>query len=157
MNKIGDKTNMKILKLLRKRRAVSPVIAAILLIALAVAAAATLFFVIIPMITASTKVEFHGTPIFTNSTAKIELKSTGTKSVTITGVTIEANTDDSWVKANFTFVETSIDSGQGATLSYTFDEEIGGTITKWRVTIYFRPSDDATATPSTLGPREFTP
>ncbi|UCE12356.1 MAG: hypothetical protein JSV04_09150 [Candidatus Heimdallarchaeota archaeon] len=146
----------RISKLLQKRRAVSPVLAAILLIALAVAAAAALFFVIIPMITASTKVEIHGTPVFTNATAKIELKSTGTKSVTITDVKIEANNGSTpWPEADFNFVETTIEGGQGAILTYTFNEEFGGTITEYRVTVYYRPTDDPDATPSSLDPRTY--
>ncbi|UCG89970.1 MAG: hypothetical protein JSU57_05775 [Candidatus Heimdallarchaeota archaeon] len=148
---------MKILKLYHKKRAVSPILAAILLIGLAIVAGAALFFVIIPMITTSTKVEFQGIPIFTNGTAKIELKSTGTKSVTITDIKIEANNGSTtWPEAQFDFTEFSMDTGQGDILTYTFDEEIAGTITKWRVTVLFRPSDDAEATPSTLS-REFNP
>ncbi|MFX1285174.1 MAG: archaellin/type IV pilin N-terminal domain-containing protein [Promethearchaeota archaeon] len=146
---------MKILRLYHKKRAVSPVIAAILLIGLAVAAGAALFFVIIPMISTSTKIEFQGTPVFTNGTAKIEIKSTGTKSATITDIKLEAN-NGTWVEAQFDFTEISIEAGQGDILKYTFDEEIAGTITKWRVTVSFRPTDDAKATPSTLT-REFNP
>lgn len=54
-----EKTNiMNIMKIYYKRRAVSPVLAAILLIGLAVAAAAVLFVVVLPMIGGTAKVEF---------------------------------------------------------------------------------------------------
>jgi len=49
---------MNIMKIYHKRRAVSPVLAAILLIGLAVAAAAVLFAVVLPMIGGTTKVGF---------------------------------------------------------------------------------------------------
>ncbi|MFX1516476.1 MAG: archaellin/type IV pilin N-terminal domain-containing protein [Promethearchaeota archaeon] len=146
---------MKIPKFIRRKRAVSPILAAILLIGLAVLAGAALYFVIIPLITTSTKIDFHGTPVFTNATAKIEITNTGTESATITDIKIEVN-NDSWIEAQFEFTEFAIETGQGAIKTYTFDEEIGGTITKWKVTISYRPSDDAGATPTTLT-REFNP
>jgi flagellin-like protein len=49
---------LKTPRIIRRRRAVSPVIAAILLIGLAVAAAAVLFLFVLPAITAQAKVEF---------------------------------------------------------------------------------------------------
>ncbi len=49
---------MKLVKIYRKRRAVSPILAAILLIGLAVAAGAVLFVVVLPMIGGTAKVEF---------------------------------------------------------------------------------------------------
>ena len=152
---IGENNIMKIQRIFRKRRAVSPVLAAILLIGLAVAAGAALFFVIMPMISTSTKVEFQEAPIFTNGTAKIQLKSTGTKSATITDIKIEAN-NGTWVEAQFDFTEITMEVGQGDITTYTFEEEIAGTITKWKVTVSFRRSDDADATPSTLT-KEFNP
>lgn len=158
---------MKLAQIIRKRRAVSPVLAAILLIGLAVAAAAALFFVVIPLVTTSTKVAFEGTPTFTNGTAiingsaKMQLKSTGTKAATITDIKIDAYTD-TWTPASFDFTETTIEAGQGATLTYNFDAEIDQTtypITKWRVTVTYKSADDTSATPTeyTLGPREFNP
>ncbi len=49
---------MNLVKIYRKRRAVSPILAAILLIGLAVAAGAVLFVVVLPMIGGTAKVEF---------------------------------------------------------------------------------------------------
>ncbi|PWI49685.1 hypothetical protein CEE45_00725 [Candidatus Heimdallarchaeota archaeon B3_Heim] len=54
---------MKLIKLYRRRRAVSPILAAILLIGLAVAAGAVLFVVVLPMITSSGELNFGETTL----------------------------------------------------------------------------------------------
>ncbi|MHA1976103.1 MAG: archaellin/type IV pilin N-terminal domain-containing protein [Candidatus Hodarchaeales archaeon] len=54
---------MKLIKLYRRRRAVSPILAAILLIGLAVAAGAVLFVVVLPMITSSGEMKFGETTL----------------------------------------------------------------------------------------------
>ncbi len=54
---------MKIMKLYRRRRAVSPILAAILLIGLAVAAGAVLFVVVLPMISSSGELYFGKTTL----------------------------------------------------------------------------------------------
>ncbi|MHA2131809.1 MAG: archaellin/type IV pilin N-terminal domain-containing protein, partial [Promethearchaeota archaeon] len=56
---------MNLVKLYRRRRAVSPILAAILLIGLAVAAGAVLFVVVLPMIQSSGELKF-GTTTFSD-------------------------------------------------------------------------------------------
>ncbi|UCG04479.1 MAG: hypothetical protein JSW11_10945 [Candidatus Heimdallarchaeota archaeon] len=109
---------MKIHKLLRKKRAVSPILAAILLIGLAVAAGAVLFIVVLPLISdpGGTLVFDETTTNLTNETAKIALKNEGTTDVSVTNITIIGPNP-----AVFDFVAFSINKGQGKVKDYTFD------------------------------------
>ena len=115
---------MKIHKLLRKKRAVSPILAAILLIGLAVAAGAVLFIVVLPLISdpGGSLVFDETTTAFTNNeTIKIALKNEGTTDITVTDIII---TDSTETEMPITFVEFAINKGQGKVKDYTFDTEL---------------------------------
>lgn len=90
---------MKLVKLYHKRRAVSPILAAILLIGLAVAAGAVLFVVVLPMITSSGELKF-GTTTFSdidtdgsNDKLVFTLTNELAKSVSITSITIQGRNE----------------------------------------------------------------
>ncbi|MFX0014633.1 MAG: archaellin/type IV pilin N-terminal domain-containing protein [Promethearchaeota archaeon] len=128
---------MKIQRLLRKKRAVSPILAAILLIGLAVAAGAVLFIVVLPLIS-----EPGGSLVFdetatklTNKTAKIALKNEKlSEAASITNITIIGPD-----RANFAFVAFSINAGSGKVKDYTFDEELSAG--KYTITVTFDIGD----------------
>ena len=119
---------MNIKRLFRRRRAVSPILAAILLIGLAVAAGAVLFTVVMPLIDNP-----GGSVVFDESTTTISatathivLKNEGTETAQVTNITIASTTVD----ASFTFVQFSINKGQGAIKDYTFATDLAaGTYT----------------------------
>ncbi|MCK4848822.1 MAG: hypothetical protein KAT16_07365 [Candidatus Heimdallarchaeota archaeon] len=118
---------MKIKKLIRRRRAVSPILAAILLIGLAVAAGAVLFTVVMPLIDnpgGSVVFDETKTKFTSNTTIDIVLKNDGTETAKITDITIENDTD---IPINF--VTFSINLGQGAIKEYTFTALDAGTYT----------------------------
>ena len=134
-NKKWRKNEMKIRRLIRRRRAVSPILAAILLIGLAVAAGAVLFTVVMPLIdNPGGSVVFDETKTTLSSTAAhIVLRNDGTENAKITNIDIE--------NATFTFVQFTINYGQGATKDYTFDTSLpAGTYT---ITVDFEINDVA--------------
>jgi FlaG/FlaF family flagellin (archaellin) len=105
---------MNLVKLYRRRRAVSPILAAILLIGLAVAAGAVLFVVVLPMIQSSGELKF-GTTTFSDVDAdgskdKLVLTLTNelAESVAITSITIEGKAAaGSWPGTTITDVNTT--------------------------------------------------
>ncbi|NHJ00640.1 MAG: hypothetical protein EAX86_00800 [Candidatus Heimdallarchaeota archaeon] len=147
LNKIIETIEMIFQKLLRKKRAVSPILAAILLIGLAIAAGAILFVVVIPLIQNpggtlvfdETATEFTG-----NTTAKLALKNEGSEKVTITAITIEYNDGTGYASASFNFVTFTINTGAGQVKTYTLTgTPDAATITKWRVTVEFEIDGEA--------------
>ena len=120
-----SENKMKIRRLIRRRRAVSPILAAILLIGLAVAAGAVLFTVVMPLIDnpGGSVVFDETTTTLTTSTAHIVLKNDGTETAYIKDITIDNDTD---VPINF--VTFSINLGQGAIKDYSLDI-VAGTYT----------------------------
>ena len=124
---------MNIRRLIRRRRAVSPILAAILLIGLAVAAGAVLFTVVMPLIDnpGGSVVFDESTTTLSSTATHIVLRNEGTETAQITNITISSTTAD----ASFTFVAFSINKGQGAIKDYTFDSALAaGTYT---ITVYF--------------------
>jgi flagellin-like protein len=112
------------MKIYRRRRAVSPILAAILLIGLAVAAGAVLFVVVLPLIDnpgGSVVFDETLTDFPTNSTMKVVLKNEGTVDASITDIVVSNSTV---ADLNFNFVAFSINKGQGATKSYTLDDTL---------------------------------
>ncbi len=106
--------NMNFKKFKHKRRAVSPILAAVLLIGLAITAGAVLFIVVIPLITAP-----GGSVVFDESTTTLSatslhlvLKNEGSVDATIANVTIDGVTPTAF--SSFT-----ITKGQGAIKDYT--------------------------------------
>jgi len=87
---------MKIHKLLRKKRAVSPILAAILLIGLAVAAGAVLFIVVLPLIESPGEFYFSSVKFSdvddngTNDKVVFTLTNEASQSVTITNIELQA-------------------------------------------------------------------
>jgi flagellin-like protein len=129
---------MNFKKLIRKRRAVSPILAAVLLIGLAITAGAVLFIVVIPLITApGGGLGFDETATtVSNTAAHVVLKNTGTESVTVTDIDVFASNSTDEYPLSFTFVQFSVDKGQGAIKDYTYTG-IDGTITQFRITLAF--------------------
>lgn len=122
---------MKISQIIRKRRAVSPIIAVLLLIGLAVAAGAVLFIVVLPMITGpggtisidSDSTEFTDT----NNNGIYDKVSYGVKNdatvdASITALTVKTSTDgNTWHNASSSVsVPISISKGSAKTGSFTF-------------------------------------
>ena len=117
-------------RLIRRRRAVSPILAAILLIGLAVAAGAVLFTVVMPLIDSpgGTLVIVDTKTTLSSTAAHVELRNDGVEDVVVTNITVG--------NANFTFVEFSIIKAQGANKDYTFDEAL--TVgTEYTITVTF--------------------
>ena len=119
---------MNIRRLIRQRRAVSPILAAILLIGLAVAAGAVLFTVVMPLIDnpGGSVVFDESTTKLTATNAHVVLRNEGTETAQITNITIGT--------VDFTFVEFSINKGQGAIKDYALDLTVG---TDYIITVYF--------------------
>ena len=142
---------MKIQRIWRKRRAVSPILAAILLIGLAVAAGAVLFVVVLPMIQSSGELSFGsvkfsdtGTDL-KNDKVVFTLTNELSKQVTITNITVQGNpptiwgdlTNDDNTTTTFPFnigiSQSKID------ITYFFDP---GTATKLRIRVDYKIGDD---------------
>ena len=119
---------MNIRRLIRRRRAVSPILAAILLIGLAVAAGAVLFTVVMPLIDnpGGSVVFDESTTKLTATNAHVVLRNEGTETAQITNITIGT--------VDFTFVEFSINKGQGAIKDYALDLTVG---TDYIITVFF--------------------
>lgn len=119
---------MNIRRLIRRRRAVSPILAAILLIGLAVAAGAVLFTVVMPLIDnpGGSVVFDESTTKLTATNAHVVLRNEGTETAQITNITIGT--------VDFTFVEFSINKGQGAIKDYALDLTVE---TDYIITVFF--------------------
>ncbi|MFW9857119.1 MAG: archaellin/type IV pilin N-terminal domain-containing protein [Candidatus Thorarchaeota archaeon] len=104
----------------KKRRAVSPILAAILLIGLAITAGAVLFVVVLPLITApgSGLVFDSSTTELTANSVHIVLRNEGSEIVTVTNISVKSSTYTAVI--NTTFNSFSIGVGQGAIKDYTF-------------------------------------
>ena len=89
---------MNLIKIYRRRRAVSPILAAILLIGLAVAAGAVLFVVVLPMIQSSGELKFGETTLSDidadNLNDKIVFTLTNelAETVAVTNITLQGRT-----------------------------------------------------------------
>ena len=147
---------MKMLKIFRKRRAVSPVLAAILLIGLAVAAGAVLFVVIMPMIESSGEFDFSSVKFSNLNTtndggsdaydkAKFTLTNEGSKTVAVTAITIEGY-NDSWVPVNesspatTTFPFSITTSQSEIDITYTFADHMTD-FTLLRIRVVYKIGD----------------
>lgn len=125
-------------RIISKRRAVSPILAAILLIGLAVAAGAVLFVVVLPMISApGGSLGFDETTTLSATGAHIVLKNDGIKDTTVTDITI---TKDG-VNANFTFIGFNVNKGSSAIKDYTFVQSL--TAGDWLITVKFSIEGEA--------------
>ncbi|MHA2363837.1 MAG: archaellin/type IV pilin N-terminal domain-containing protein [Candidatus Hodarchaeales archaeon] len=137
-------------QLIRRARAVSPVIAAILLIGLAVLAGAAVAFIVLPMLSSTTgpedmNVELSGTSITVNDTItdtansykltfKITVSNKGTADTTITGIQyiIGTVTQPTKTATGVTFKAGSktapitIKAGSAETIDMTIDFSTGG-------------------------------
>lgn len=156
---------MKITKVIRKRRAVSPILAAILLIGLAVAAGAVMFVVILPMIagpglqvsidqTSFAFTDTDGNKIYEK--AKVPIKNTGGVDVSVTAVKVQTSSDGgtNWndaVRTSGLSVPISIVSGAGVVPEFTFvpnhnDFLVSGDV-QYRVVVNYKAEgDDTTST-----------
>jgi flagellin-like protein len=128
---------MKTPKIIHQRRAVSPILAAILLIGLAVSAGAVLFVVVLPLISNP-----GGSLVFDESTTTLSatnmhlvLKNEGTETASIDNIVVSSG----GVEANFTYVDFSINKGQGAVKDYSFVETL--TPGTWTITVTFDLGD----------------
>ncbi|MHA1947292.1 MAG: archaellin/type IV pilin N-terminal domain-containing protein [Candidatus Hodarchaeales archaeon] len=129
---------MNIRRLIRRRRAVSPILAAILLIGLAVAAGAVLFTVVMPLIDnpGGSVVFDESTTTLTTTGAHIVLKNEGTETASITDITIDNGTD-----VAITFVTFTINKGQGAIKDYSLVATAGS---EYTITVSFTVGTDTT-------------
>ncbi len=142
---------MKIQRIWRKRRAVSPILAAILLIGLAVAAGAVLFIVVLPMIQSSGELGF-GSVKFSDTDSPADdvndkvvftLTNELSKVVTITNITIKAGetviTNDSHTTTTFPF---NIAVSQSK-IDITFTGLDPGAADKYTIVVAYKIGDDA--------------
>jgi flagellin-like protein len=108
-----EKNKMNLKKLVHKRRAVSPILAAVLLIGLAITAGAVLFIVVIPLITApgGGLVFDESTTTLSTSSLHLILKNEGSEDAEITDVEIGADQVPG-------FNSFTITKGQGAIRDY---------------------------------------
>ncbi|MFX0049806.1 MAG: archaellin/type IV pilin N-terminal domain-containing protein [Candidatus Hodarchaeota archaeon] len=142
---------MKIAKIWRKRRAVSPILAAILLIGLAVAAGAVLFVIVLPMIQSSGEFSFSSVKFSdidtdgNNDKVVFTLTNELTKSVTVTNVTIQGKIGTTWVdltnddNTTRTFPFNIGTSESEIDITYTFDP---GTATDLRIKAEYKIGDE---------------
>ncbi|MFX0122869.1 MAG: archaellin/type IV pilin N-terminal domain-containing protein [Candidatus Hodarchaeota archaeon] len=138
---------MKIHKLIRKKRAVSPILAAILLIGLAVAAGAVLFVVVLPMIQSSGELKFGSVNFSdmddngTNDKVVFTLTNELSKTVTITSIEIQAdNTPITNANSTTTLPFTIITSQSKIDITYIFAEPADGAVL--RIKVEYKIGDD---------------
>lgn len=147
---------MNLKQINKKRRAVSPILAAILLIALAVAAGAAVFLIVLPMIQSPGELEF-GDITFSDTDSPtnglydkvvFDLSNEGLDDVVVTAITIQAydNTSSSWesiTNANSsTNLPLTVNSGQGEpSITIIFAEDAD--YIKWRIRVAFKIGDTA--------------
>lgn len=108
---------MNLNKLSARKRAVSPVVAAILLIGLTVAAGAVVFFIVLPMLSSTTEADdisitFDGNQ--TSTAFKFRIKNEGSTDVTIDSITMTGETP-----GTITYDPTSKKIKAGETESFT--------------------------------------
>lgn len=102
----------------RKKRAVSPVVAAILLIGLTVAAGAIVYFIVLPMLSTETgadDVEVTWNENATNTALKVYIKNSGSSDIEIQSVT----TNDTTTPITATASPTKIGSGKTVEVTVT--------------------------------------
>jgi len=141
---------LKITKLWRRRRAVSPILAAILLIGLAVAAGAVLFLIVLPMIQSSGELSF-GSVTFSDTDSPADgdndkvvftLTNELTKSVTITNITIYIDenpiTNDTHTSTTFPF---TISTSQSE-IDITFTGLTGTGNDKYTIEVRYKIGDE---------------
>lgn len=121
---------MNFKRLVHKRRAVSPILAAVLLIGLAITAGAVLFVVVIPLITApgGSLVFDEPTTTLSATTLHLVLKNEGSRDATVTNVQI-INTTHTIVPSTFSSFTVDI----GAIKDYTVALDAGS----YTVTVTF--------------------
>ena len=156
---------MKIAKIFRKKRAVSPILAAILLIGLAVAAGAVMFVVILPMIAGPglqisiDQTNFAFTDTDSNKIyekVKVPIKNTGGVDVSVTAIKVQTSSDGgtTWNDAARTSgltVPIDIVSGAGVVPEFTFVPNHNDFLTsgevQYRVVVNYKAEgDDTTST-----------
>jgi hypothetical protein len=141
----GEEANMKIAKVWRKRRAVSPILAAILLIGLAVAAGAVLFVIVLPMIQSTGELHFSSINFSDfdengiNDKVVFTLTNEESKTVSITAIEIQADTGTSWAtitnaNTTTTYPFTITTSQSKIDITYTFAEPLSTDNLRIRVT-----------------------
>lgn len=144
---------MKIAKIWRKRRAVSPVIAAILLIGLAVAAGAALFLIVLPMIQSSGELSFGSVKFSdTNNTdvndkVVFTLTNEQSKVVSITAITVQAYDGTNWDPVNDSSTTTTFPFNIGVSqseidITYTFTDP-SASYSKLRIRVAYKIGDEA--------------
>lgn len=146
-------TKLIVHQIIRKRRAVSPILAALLLIGLAIAAGALLFVVVLPMLQSpGGTLTFGSTYKFINTTttphydkAYIPLSNEGGETVTITNIKIEGFNDTDPREVTINFDSFTIPSGQSKIKEYTFNNPVIDA-TKYTVTVKFKFGDGAEET-----------
>ncbi|MFX1505161.1 MAG: archaellin/type IV pilin N-terminal domain-containing protein [Promethearchaeota archaeon] len=138
---------MKIHKLLRKKRAVSPILAAILLIGLAVAAGAVLFVIVLPMIESSGELKFSSVKFSdidengTHDKLVFTLTNELSKTVTITKIEIQANEIPITNANSTTTFPFTITTGQSKIdITYNFAEPVDTAVL--RIKVEYKIGDD---------------
>ena len=120
---------MNIRRLIRRRRAVSPILAAILLIGLAVAAGAVLFVVVLPMISSSGELKFGDIALSdldtdgTNDKIVFTITNELAETAAITSITLLGDTSTAITNANTTttFPFNIVTSQSKIDVTYVFD------------------------------------
>ncbi|MFW9778969.1 MAG: archaellin/type IV pilin N-terminal domain-containing protein [Candidatus Heimdallarchaeota archaeon] len=144
-------------KITKKRRAVSPILAAILLIGLAITAGAVLFVVVLPLITApGGGLEIASTFKFLNTTAtphydkaSIPLSNTAAGTITVSDISITGTslTNGTDIAVTITFSSFTIPSGQSKIQEYSIADPIHD-LTSYSVTVTYAIGDGDTQTVS---------
>jgi hypothetical protein len=156
---------MNFRKIYRKRRAVSPILAAILLIGLAVAAGAVMFVVVLPLITGpGLQVAYDSDTFgFTDTDAvpnkifdkvNVPIMNTGTIEISVTGVKVQTSSDGgtNWNDATVSVaVPFTIVGGASAVKEISFvptynDFLVAGDVQYRVVTTYKPEGEDTTST-----------
>jgi FlaG/FlaF family flagellin (archaellin) len=156
---------MKITKIIRKKRAVSPILAAILLIGLAVAAGAIMFVVILPMIAGpGLQISIDQTTFaFTDTDSnkiyekvKVPIKNTGGVDVSVTAIKVQTSSDGgtTWndaIRTTGLAVPIDVVSGAGIVPEFTFvpkhNDFLAAGDVDYRVVVNYKAEgDDTTST-----------
>lgn len=114
---------MNLKKLVHKKRAVSPILAAVLLIGLAISAGAVLFIVVLPMISApgGSIVIDNSSEFPTSTSVKIALRNEASEGITITAIEVKvSNGTTSEVATLQGFTSFTINSGSSKINTYSF-------------------------------------
>ncbi|MFX0173030.1 MAG: archaellin/type IV pilin N-terminal domain-containing protein [Candidatus Hodarchaeota archaeon] len=143
---------MKIAKIMRKRKAVSPILAAILLIGLAVAAGAVLFVIVLPMIQSTGELGFSSIKFSDTDTSGVNdkvvftLTNEESKVVSITAITVQAYNGTTWDPVNGSSTTTTFPFNIGVSqseidITYTFTDP-SASYTKLRIKVDYKIGDD---------------